>query len=797
LQVFTKIANLSAKERKDFYGSSFGGLHYNNDLAKLWNQTHSGANLQSCELNALYPPIFNQGHTHYKSLFYQGDKLSEALNTLLQGPTVIDCGMFCQLAFWFAIRSLLGDQAFNDLFGESAFYLTQKLYSPINNPHQPDEGNPLYPFFKKFETGLSNAAKGHLVGIVHFPNHKNYILKHPGGDYLGDNSIAINGHYTIFDPEHPNTSNLSISEVEALLRKVYNAAPDINDENAINAYKKTIQKDLQAIHPHLGLTYTQLIVLAQQHAEDQVDEATWQASLDSETQETCKLQFDLDRFKQWVTETRQYRAIKKVNYQPISETEMRLSDEVLTKIPFENRTLSFATLKIETPLQQELSAIAKRFCQDIMDRQSCQVILTGRAGIGKTASLVACYKELISRGKSVLWLSEVTARKWTDSSTELTDSDTSTASTDAVAKAMAWRTEYRNEIKALLADNLDVVFLDDNNLVGIAGKILLEEVYAWYVTHPNKGLMVTANHTLTFKDCYGFRVEDKLFEFPPFPGYDSSTYQHTLIRHSLDGHSLRPGYLPQLATLSDEDRLRTMLSYPTQRALGVIITPNNHEPFENALKTHAFLENQLDPIEFIPGFTDTMLEPMRQILKKKNFHGEDYDKLSALQKHWLQTVQIEANTYYYSRTNFHTIPAHKALWVRSFEGTICKTLVVELVSEERYDGSKTLSYYSIRNITGTINYAHDQGRKRVIFINNTGFSYQELMNKIEEQLPEKERERERTLSRLHMLLNILEDHPMQTTSSVALPTTTMPGIALFQAAEPSNAMANPHTSLTC
>ena len=74
--------------------------------------------------------------------------------------------------------------------------------------------------------------------------------------------------------------------------------------------------------------------------------------------------------------------------------------ELLDVIPFENRTsMDFSKFKQESPQQKELMIMSKQFCQSIMTDESKLVILTGKAGVGKTASAVCAAKELTARGK--------------------------------------------------------------------------------------------------------------------------------------------------------------------------------------------------------------------------------------------------------------------------------------------------------------------------------------------------------------------------------------------------------------
>lgn len=214
VETFTQIANLSPSERAAFYGNSFAGLYDNNDLAKLWNRS-SSETIEAYRLNLICPHEWDyQLEDCYQTLVYKGDKPSAALDKLLQGPTVIDCGMFCQLSIWFGIRYMLGDDVFNDLFGRTPFYLTQLVYNPIESPFKPYTGNPLYPFFQQ---DSSEQEKTSDVYITHVKNHEHYQLKHPGGNYGGDNCVVLRGTYTIFDTMLENTSGLNRNDIKRLL----------------------------------------------------------------------------------------------------------------------------------------------------------------------------------------------------------------------------------------------------------------------------------------------------------------------------------------------------------------------------------------------------------------------------------------------------------------------------------------------------------------------------------------------------------------------------------------------------
>ena len=80
---------------------------------------------------------------------------------------------------------MLGNEDFNQLFGSTPFYITQLNYNEIQNPTKPYLGNPLFPFF--------NGSQGtpDQVAVCHLKNHNLYQMKHPGGDYGGENCVEI------------------------------------------------------------------------------------------------------------------------------------------------------------------------------------------------------------------------------------------------------------------------------------------------------------------------------------------------------------------------------------------------------------------------------------------------------------------------------------------------------------------------------------------------------------------------------------------------------------------------------
>ncbi|KAJ5346936.1 uncharacterized protein N7506_000189 [Penicillium brevicompactum] len=144
------LAKIIGPEKGEYYENALNGLHYPLAFAELWNQTYHQQRIDSLDF-AVCPPGWSSGIQNCRlDLTYEGDKpLSQGLNKLLQGPTTMDCGMFCQLLQWMAIRYMIGDGLFDRLFQfqKGKFTISQQCYSPANLENQ--TGNLLFPFYDR------------------------------------------------------------------------------------------------------------------------------------------------------------------------------------------------------------------------------------------------------------------------------------------------------------------------------------------------------------------------------------------------------------------------------------------------------------------------------------------------------------------------------------------------------------------------------------------------------------------------------------------------------------------------
>jgi len=171
-------------------------------------------------------------------------------------------------------------------------------------------------------------------------------------------------------------------------------------------------------------------------------------------------------------------------------------------------------------------------------------------------------------------------------------------------------------------------------------------------------------------------------------------------------------------------------------------------------KTH---QARLGVVELIPGVDGSEeMAPIRQSLRKTGLLECDaYNQLRPIQKQWIKLGQVgghyrnmpDGKTYY-----------DEPYWTVNlsiFEKTTCKTIALEIREKTYFLAGKKIDNTSMEQLISVLNYAHDQGGRRVILINQTSYSPEALLSQIKDQLPQSESER--TWSRLQGLLCESED----------------------------------------
>jgi hypothetical protein len=237
-----RFAGLWGSKRVEVFPNRVTRLHTPNSFTKAWNEIYSQQPITALDLDIRLQCLLSwlSGVQDGRwVLIYQSEApLSQGLNKLLQGPTTLDCGMFCQLLIWMAIRYLIGDMLFDNVFRfqTGTFILTQSWYQPMNEAGT--VGSLLYPFYDHPQKtpDVSLGSKPRLETRTVF-NHPAYFAKHPGGTGRLQNITQINDYSIIFDPEsHQNI--LLYENLSRKLRQTFDAPQSLADFEKLEFYSQ-------------------------------------------------------------------------------------------------------------------------------------------------------------------------------------------------------------------------------------------------------------------------------------------------------------------------------------------------------------------------------------------------------------------------------------------------------------------------------------------------------------------------------------------------------------------------------
>lgn len=295
MEEFMRIANFSSRERMAFYGNKLAGFHYRNDYVALYNEDKDENEQIKIGSQAYHSLPFHAPYlwtigTSQRTLNYVGTDLAGALDQLLLGPTIIECGMFCKLSILFGIRYMLGNLLFNQLFCHDTFDLSAMFHDENTSA----TNNPLPQFFEmENDSTIQNG-----VGISYVENDRFYSLKHPGGSSVGYNAVTIHNKHTIFKPGFGKKANLSVEDILEILRQDLNAAQDEDDEAQIKLYKT---QNPFGQHQNLQTTFFQLITVYPKLSRYTLSQKKFESELEKSSHQRPALRFDFEKFKSWVS----------------------------------------------------------------------------------------------------------------------------------------------------------------------------------------------------------------------------------------------------------------------------------------------------------------------------------------------------------------------------------------------------------------------------------------------------------------------------------------------------------------
>lgn len=310
MQQFMRIANFSSRERMAFYGNKLAGFHYRNDYVALYNEDkdeNEQIKIGSQAYHSLrfQPPSLWTSGTSQRTLKYVGKDLAGALDQLLLGPTIIECGMFCKLSILFGIRYMLGNLLFNQLFCHDTFDLSTMLH----DENASATNNPLPQFFEmENDSTIQNG-----VGISYVENDMFYCLKHPGGTSVGYNTVTIHNKHTIFKPGFGKKANLSVEDILEILRQDLNTAQDEDDEAQIKQYKT---QNPFGQHRNLQATFFQLITVYPKLSRYTLSQKKFESDIEKSSKQRPALRFNFEKFKSWVANEKHQHASTLEIYSP-------------------------------------------------------------------------------------------------------------------------------------------------------------------------------------------------------------------------------------------------------------------------------------------------------------------------------------------------------------------------------------------------------------------------------------------------------------------------------------------------
>ena len=208
-------------------------------------------------------------------LTYHGEgPFTEGLNELMMGPTTVECGIWCPLAFWFATRYTFGVTKVLSSFRleNGQFKLTQECYCPMNK--EGTDGNLLFPFYDhpslyRRMTDLPESQT--RIQIKAIFNHPKYLLRHPAGHARLLNVIQIGDSYIAFDPE-PSQPTFSLKELQHTRLEAYKRPRDDFDGEILRVRERLPEHE----HPDFApKTFGALAEEARQFENCTLSETEW------------------------------------------------------------------------------------------------------------------------------------------------------------------------------------------------------------------------------------------------------------------------------------------------------------------------------------------------------------------------------------------------------------------------------------------------------------------------------------------------------------------------------------------
>ena len=217
-----RISTASDMSKDSLSGGIWYGIDYFSAAqmhkSSAFLQMGEGAGLHGYAPEAFFQPVADPesptGRLLYSFRLKEGKSPTDAIERLLKGPSLLDCGNVCNLASYLALRDLFTNKQFDRLFdpmGPTPLILTADGTSTLSR------------FLSK--TIIGNEREIRRGDICYFSNCQEYVAKHPAGEARGFHVIACSENPHRYLGFGLSPEGLSRNEVEQSLWNSFNEEP--------------------------------------------------------------------------------------------------------------------------------------------------------------------------------------------------------------------------------------------------------------------------------------------------------------------------------------------------------------------------------------------------------------------------------------------------------------------------------------------------------------------------------------------------------------------------------------------
>jgi len=538
--------NISYKSRPNL------GMYYAIDYTRLVNdndEINSFVGLTNDNFFNILVNKYNSDLNMVLSFFQSLDytKPSDALKAFIIGPTFCECANAIQVTIYHHILNLVGEDKFNDLFGNllTPFIITSEVFTPMKNlPRKLDKigyesifENPLYFLYDSIVTNdliLNNLQNN---DIVYIQGVTKYSKKHLSGSSIGWNLICYRPNkseepkFIGFGPIEFNTGPKTFEEMRELLVKAYNQRPD---DNTIKIIKKRKEKYTSPYDKELIMA-----LLAEVLVNDTIPANSSIGGI------KAVLRFNEEKLRNFIHKPRQkwYEEQKEYMVKLLPLPKLKPINLLLKSFSIENMDSRFNNFKQETQLQKKIFELMTNFALKVVTKTTeygpIGFILSGSPGIGKTHLSVACAKIVSKYNKKVTFVDDA----WLN---------------------YANTQDKMNDFKHLFKDS-DLIIIDDINSKYSGGVIFLKQVLE-YVILKSKSILYTGNQVISV-------IQENL---PILYSYDHPFAKNFLSLNLLVDKSSRIPWTVELGIknineLSNEKKMIALNTYKGHNSAGIII----------------------------------------------------------------------------------------------------------------------------------------------------------------------------------------------------------------------------------